>query len=220
MCTVKRTLLVFLGLATFAAAAISNDTPAQDIANSYNTSEERTGKMTGLKPANVLADIAREMVMRSTTNSQVLSLNLTNLFILLVLKALLFGAGLFSFGFLKHGGGTSGSYGRSSDDDNLIPDPRANPLITESELLLLLTYLMGDANNDYNCLHRVACEEPKKAREYVTAAKMLIKGARIFNTVVPYNPKYEGIVAKLQEAVDYGISGEQCEVRYKCSSKS
>lgn len=106
---------------------------------------------------------------------------MTNLFILLVLKALLFGAGLFSFGFLKNGGGSS-SYGRSSGEDNLIPDPRANPFITESELLLLLTYLMGDASNDYDCLHRVACEEPKKAREYITAGKMLIKGARIFNT--------------------------------------
>ncbi|PNF27466.1 hypothetical protein B7P43_G08986, partial [Cryptotermes secundus] len=110
----------------------------------------------------------------------VLSLNLTNLFILLVLKALLFGAGLFSFGFLKNGGGSTG-YGRSTDEENLTPDQRANPFITESELLLLLTYLMGDANNEYDCLHRVACEEPKKALEYITAAKMLIKGARIFN---------------------------------------
>jgi hypothetical protein len=106
---------------------------------------------------------------------------LTNLFILLVLKALLFGAGLFSFGFLKNGGGSTG-YGRSSHEEKLIPDPWANPFITESELLLLLTYLMGDANSEYDCLQRVACEEPKKALEYITAAKMLIKGARIFNT--------------------------------------
>jgi len=102
---------------------------------------------------------------------------------LLVLKALLFGAGLFSFGFLKNGGTTNGyGQGRSSDEDNIISDPWANSLLTESELLLLFTYLMGDVNNDYDCLNRVACEEPKKAREYITAAKMLIKGARIFNT--------------------------------------
>jgi hypothetical protein len=105
---------------------------------------------------------------------------LTNLFILLVLKALLFGAGLFSFGFLKNGAGSTG-YGRSSHEENLIPDSWANPFITESELLLLLTYLMGDANSEYNCLERVACEEPKKATEYITAAKMLTKVARIFN---------------------------------------
>jgi hypothetical protein len=38
--------------------------------------------------------------------------------------------------------------------------------------------------------------------------------------VVPYNPKYENIVSKLQEAVDYGVSGEQCSKRYTCSSNS
>jgi hypothetical protein len=39
-------------------------------------------------------------------------------------------------------------------------------------------------------------------------------------SVVPFNPKYEGIVAELQEAVDYGASGEQCDARYSCSSSS
>jgi hypothetical protein len=74
MYTVKRTLVLFIGLlslATFAAAAISNESSAQDTTNGLNSSSERTGKVSGLKPANVLADIAREMVMRSTTNSQV-----------------------------------------------------------------------------------------------------------------------------------------------------
>jgi hypothetical protein len=74
MHTVTKTPLIFIGLltlATFAAAAISNESPAQGITGGPNSSNERTGKMAAIKPANVLADIAREMVMRSTTNSQV-----------------------------------------------------------------------------------------------------------------------------------------------------
>jgi hypothetical protein len=73
MNTVKRTPLLFVGLslATFAAAAISNVSPSQGIASRSNSSSEKTGKMVGLKSSNILADIAREMVMRSTTNSQV-----------------------------------------------------------------------------------------------------------------------------------------------------
>lgn len=59
-----------LSLATFVASAISNESSAQDIADGLYSSE-RAGKMTGIKAGNVLADIAREMVMRSTTNSQV-----------------------------------------------------------------------------------------------------------------------------------------------------
>jgi hypothetical protein len=39
-------------------------------------------------------------------------------------------------------------------------------------------------------------------------------------SVVKYNPKYEAIVTKLQEAVDYGANGEQCDARYACSSNS
>jgi hypothetical protein len=72
MKTVKRTLLLFIGLslATLAAAAISKVSPAQGITTRSNSSSEKT-RMAGLKSTNVLADIAREMVMRSTTNSQV-----------------------------------------------------------------------------------------------------------------------------------------------------
>jgi hypothetical protein len=74
MNTVTRTPLIFIGLltlATYAAAAISNESPVQGITDGLSFSSDRTAKMAGLKPANVLADIAREMVMRSTTNSQV-----------------------------------------------------------------------------------------------------------------------------------------------------
>jgi archaellum component FlaG (FlaF/FlaG flagellin family) len=75
MNTVTRTpLILFIGLltlASFAAAAISNESPVQGITDGFNSSSEKTAKMAGLKPANVLADIAREMIMRSTTNSQV-----------------------------------------------------------------------------------------------------------------------------------------------------
>ena len=75
MNTVTRTPLILfiwlLTLAIFAAAAISNESPVQGITDGVNSSSEKTAKMVGLKPANVLADIAREMVMRSTTNSQV-----------------------------------------------------------------------------------------------------------------------------------------------------
>jgi hypothetical protein len=72
MCTVKWTHLLFMGLMSVAAAAITNEVPAQDITDT--TSSERTGKMSAAQSATVLAEIAREMVMRSTTNSQASSL--------------------------------------------------------------------------------------------------------------------------------------------------
>lgn len=103
---------------------------------------------------------------------QVLSLNLTNLVILLILKGLLLGAAMLGTGAYK---------ARNSDDETAEYMPRLQPIVTESELLLLITYLMGETNNKYDCLKKVACQEPKKTREYVAAGKMLIKGAKVFN---------------------------------------
>lgn len=61
---------------------------------------------------------------------------------------------------------------------------RSNPYISESEILLALSYLMGDASEKYGCLQRVACEDPKKSKEYLSGAKMLIKGAQFFYKLV------------------------------------
>nr|CAD7574708.1 unnamed protein product [Timema californicum] len=208
------TQLLYLFVLACVLAAARGDGDAEEVSSSNQVeSDDRDGRV---GPAGVLAEIAKEMVTRSATNSQVLSLNLTNLLILLILKALLFGAGLFSFGFLKNGG----PGGRSADTEPLFSDPRVSPPFTESELLLALSFLMGDPTQEYDCLYRVACEEPSKAKEYLLGAKMMIKGAKLFNSVIPYDTKYEPIVATLQKAVEHGASGGNCLQRYSCDSAS
>ncbi|KAK7789569.1 hypothetical protein R5R35_011733 [Gryllus longicercus] len=178
----------------------------------------------------VLTQLARQLVSNYETNSQVLSLNLTNLLILLVLKALLFGAGMFSFGLLNHKGGVHAT-GRSADGGDGGAAPTYLPTLTESELLLALSFLAGDAAASkagagagagaaYACLHRVACEKPADARQYAGAANILLKGARMLHSVVPYNPKYEKIVGDLQKAVDFGANGGACAERFPCAKSS
>lgn len=96
--------------------------------------------------------------------NKVLTLNFANMLILLVLKGLLWGASY---------AGTAGGYpkGRSEDE---TPEP----MITETEILLLLSYLMGDEENNFDCLHRIACEDPYKAREYMNAGHILMNAAK------------------------------------------
>ncbi|XP_067011593.1 uncharacterized protein [Anabrus simplex] len=192
-------------LALLAIVAVEVDASQETAVDDGPNHVSRTGKA-GIYSAtkSVLAEIARELVARTATNSQILSLNLTNLLILVVLKALLFGAGLFSFGMLKGG--------RSAE----VPQS-PYPTFNESELLLLLSYLVGDADHKYGCLHRVACEEPHQASQYVAGAGMLIKGAKVFSKVIPYNPRYETIVADVKKAAEYGLNGGICEQRYSCS---
>lgn len=62
-------------------------------------------------------------------SSQVISLNLTNLLVLVLLKALIFAAGSIGAGTWK------GGYARSDDGEE--------KLITDEELLLFLSYLSG-----------------------------------------------------------------------------
>lgn len=63
------------------------------------------------------------------SGSQVVSLNITNLLVLVLLKALIFAAGSLGAGSWK------GGYGRSSDGEE--------SLVTDEEILLFLTYLTG-----------------------------------------------------------------------------
>lgn len=101
---------------------------------------------------------------------QVLSLNLTNLVILLVLKAIIFGAGHMGVGWAA----------KSSRGGDEPPGPQ--PLVTEQEALLLLGFLMGGTpGHDYQCLNRVACQEPDAANSYARAGLLLSNGAKLLN---------------------------------------
>merc|ERR1712177_76773 len=85
---------------------------------------------------------ALEFLARASSTSEVLTLNLTNLLILLVLKALIFGFGLFSVG------GT----GRSAD----------TPMVTQADLTGGMCFLMftSGAEEKLDCIQRTACEDP------------------------------------------------------------
>ncbi|GLH15853.1 Uncharacterized protein GBIM_20266 [Gryllus bimaculatus] len=172
-------LLAALGAATAAEAEAGNAVDGED----GGGGREPKAASLGALGRSVLTQLARQLV---------LSLNLTNLLILLVLKALLFGAGMFSFGLLNHKGGVHAT-GRSADGGDGGAAPSYLPTLTESELLLALSFLAGDAAASkagagagagaaYTCLHRVACEKPADARQYAGAANILLKGARMLHS--------------------------------------
>jgi hypothetical protein len=89
--------------------------------------------------------------------------------------------------------------------------------MTQSELLLMLTYVLGSATDNYDCMFRVACEDPAKAKDYLNASNMLLKGAKYAKKFISYNPKYEDVVRGLHDAVSHKKSGGDCRARYVCS---
>ncbi|CAG7718798.1 unnamed protein product [Allacma fusca] len=141
------------------ASASSTSSSSSD---SSADSKSKTGDL--IKVAKAIA--------RSHSTSEVLTLNLTNLLILIVLKAVIFGIGLFYFGGVTFKGGHGNGWSSRSIDS------KSSSFMTEGELLLMLTYLLGASNENYECMYRVACEDPSKAKEYLNVSKMIVKGAK------------------------------------------
>lgn len=99
--------------------------------------------------------------------------------ILFVLKAIIFGASNFGFGHSGHG--------RNADDlihKNDTNEIQSRGLLSEPELLFMLSFLQADSTQNYDCLHRLVCEDPSKAKEYLLAGKVFLKGTELFGRFV------------------------------------
>ncbi|XP_058817869.1 uncharacterized protein LOC131681176 [Topomyia yanbarensis] len=154
-------------------------------------------------PAGQLAvSFAKEMISRSAGNSQVLSLNLTNLLILFLLKALIFAAGLI-------GAGNWGGYARGRSEDG-------GSFFQPGETGLLIGYLAAEGSGQEGCMLLSACQAPRMANEYARAAHALVQGAEIFDPEIPRNSKYNRMLMQIDRAVMEGLQGAPCDMIYPC----
>jgi len=144
---------------------------------------------------------AMEFLGRASTTSNVLTLNLTNLLILLILKAIIIGFGIFAAG--------GGSLGRSADGED-------RRLVSQSDMTGGMCFLMftSGAEEKLDCVRRTACEDPYLATDYITAAKMWYKMHKLMKAYVPFEEKYSKIMYAVQEASEYGKTGSECAVQY------
>merc|ERR1712168_418591 len=120
-----------------------------------------------------LLNTALEVVSRASSSSEVLSLNLTNLAILIGLKIAIVVFGLFS------GAATA----RSSTGGNTELDQ-----VDLTGGMCFLLYTGGD-NEKLDCVARAACESPVSADNYLAAAKMWYKMHKLIQAV-PFSEKY------------------------------
>jgi len=138
---------------------------------------------------------AMEMIARASSTSEVLTLNLTNLLILLVLKAIIFAFGLFSVG------GT----GRSAEESPVTPADMTGGMC--------FMMFMSGADEKLSCIERTACEDPYLATDYLTAAKMIYKGYKLVG--MRFDDKYATVMNSVNEALEYGKSGQECASKYQ-----
>ncbi|CAK1582903.1 unnamed protein product [Parnassius mnemosyne] len=180
--------------------------------NLNNTSEyarssflDSAGNFLSSAGGQVMSSLAKDFISRSTGSSQVLSLNLTNLVILIILKALILAAGFFGAGTWN-----GNHYGRSIDENmNAVH-------LTEDEILLYLSYLTGQQNKDYGCLYRLSCQKPHQASLYSSGAELMLQGAKLWQGNSIELKEYEDISDGIKQAAIFGEEGKSCEKLYKC----
>ena len=115
---------------------------------------------------------AMDFMARASSTSEVLTLNLTNLLILLVLKALIFGFGLFSFGNTGAAAGAAATLNARSYDSGELAFGISEADVTGG--LCFLNFMSGNEAK-FDCIRRSACEDPKTGADYLNAAKMWYK---------------------------------------------
>ncbi|TMW51612.1 hypothetical protein DOY81_003262, partial [Sarcophaga bullata] len=152
----------------------------------------------------VVVQVAKELINRSAGNSQVLSLNLTNLLIILLLKILIFSAGLL-------GAGHWSNYGYARSDDNV-----SKFTVNEGEAYLIIGFLAAQAGFD-GCLYAAACETPAVAYEYSKAAKALLDGISKYEGSEYENKRFTDLIILIEEATLDGYRGIPCNTSIKCS---
>jgi len=152
---------------------------------------------------------AMEVASRATTSSEVISLNLTNLLVLLALKVAIIVIGLMT-GVI---GGTSAASSTASARAETFGESMMN--MDDNEMtggMCFLLYTGGDESK-LDCMARFACESDEVAKKLLDAGKMWYKMHKIINTV-PFHEKYMDIMDKVSEGIKNKKAGKSCK-KYK-----
>merc|ERR1740129_1768149 len=77
--------------------------------------------------------------------------------------------------------------------------------------MCFIMYTSG-AEEKISCIQRTACEDPKTASEYATAAKMVYKVHKMVG--LNFSPKYETVLNALEDAKSHSLRGGDYAVFY------
>lgn len=102
---------------------------------------------------------------------------------------------------------TGETYGRREDDFG------ANSVVDQQDVLLLLSWLLGEASDDPSCLERVVCLTPAKSSRYIYVSSMIFKVLHFFQSWLPYSRRVEDLLLRLDDVARDGFS-QDCQQYY------
>ncbi|XP_037707639.1 uncharacterized protein LOC119545816 [Drosophila subpulchrella] len=194
------------------SGGISNSSNAEEFYGGV-TSLERpiswlrsANSMMGSPAGHVVMQVAKELLHRSAGNSQVLSLNLTNLLIIILLKVLIFSAGMLGAG---HWSAYGYGHGRSSDSNYGLG-------LTSGDDYLITGFLAAQGAGRDECLYAASCASPAAAYEYAKAGRSLLGAVELFQGVPLEKPRYTDLIVLMERAAHDGFQGKVCNITQTC----
>lgn len=142
-------------------------------------------------------DVAAEamnLLARATSTSEVLTLNLTNLAILVALKI-----AIFVMGFVFSGAATGTA--RSADSAVSLKDSEM------SAGMCFLLYTSGEEDR-LACIQKEACADVDTADSYQSAGKMWYQMHKYLG--LPFPEKYSKVLNAVNDATEYSKMGGDC----------
>ncbi|BFF90930.1 uncharacterized protein DMAD_09346 [Drosophila madeirensis] len=165
--------------------------------------------MFGSPAGHVVIQMAKELLHRSAGNSQVLSLNLTNLLIIILLKVLIFSAGILGAG---HWSGYGHGYGRS----NGRSDNAYGMGLESGDDYMIMGFLAAQGAGRDECLYAAACACPNAAYEYAKAGRALLGAIEVFEGAPAGKPRYNDLIVLMERAAYDGYRGVACNTTQTC----
>ncbi|KAH8267310.1 hypothetical protein KR018_005203 [Drosophila ironensis] len=166
--------------------------------------------MFGSPAGHVVIQVAKELLHRSAGNSQVLSLNLTNLLIIVLLKVLIFSAGLLGAG---HWSSYGYGYGRGSTGRS---DGSLGLGLNSGDDYMITGFLAAQGAGRDECLYAAACACPQSAYEYAKAGRALLGAIEVFEGVPLAKPRYSDLIVLMEKAAYDGFRGVACNTTQTC----
>ncbi|XP_060649522.1 uncharacterized protein LOC132786839 [Drosophila nasuta] len=188
--------------------SVANDTQSMSVLRPLTWLRSAQGLFAS--PAgHVVVQVAKELLHRSAGNSQVLSLNLTNLLIIVLLKVLIFSAGLlgaghwssYGHGYARSAARLNGSYGLG---------------LTSGDDYLIMGFLAAQGAGQDDCLFAAACACPNAAYEYAKAGRALLGAIEMFEGAPVEKPRYTDLILLMERAAYDGFRGASCNTTQSC----
>ncbi|KAH8318057.1 hypothetical protein KR074_004530 [Drosophila pseudoananassae] len=166
--------------------------------------------MFGSPAGHVVIQVAKELIHRSAGNSQVLSLNLTNLLIIVLLKVLIFSAGMLGAG---HWSGYGYGYGRGSTGRS---DSDFGLGLHSGDDYMITGFLAAQGAGRDECLYAASCACPTAAYEYAKAGRALLGAIKVFEGAPLEKPRYNDLIVLMEKAAYDGFRGVACNTTETC----